>query len=45
MPRWEGKLTKIDDYRWQIEKDHKPGMRVPGLIYADEQMLKVIREE
>jgi len=45
MPRWEGKLTKIDDYRWQIEKDYKPGMRVPGLIYADEHMLKVIQEE
>lgn len=43
--RWEGKLTKIDDYRWQIEKNYKSGMRVPGLIYADEHMLKLIQEE
>ncbi len=45
MTRWEGKLTKIDDYRWQIEQEYKPGMRVPGLIYADERMLALIREE
>jgi tRNA-splicing ligase RtcB len=45
MPRWQGKLTKLDDYRWQIEKDYKSGMRVPGLVYADEHMLEHIREE
>ncbi|OGO59548.1 MAG: RNA-splicing ligase RtcB [Chloroflexi bacterium RBG_19FT_COMBO_47_15] len=45
MPKWQGKLNKIDDYRWEIPKSYKPGMRVPGLVYADEAMLEVIGEE
>ena len=45
MPKWQGKLDKIDDYRWEIPKSYKPGMRVPGLVYADEAMLEVIRDE
>ncbi|MFH0913128.1 MAG: RtcB family protein, partial [Candidatus Omnitrophota bacterium] len=42
---WEGKLEKIDDYRWRIPKSSKPGMRVPGIIYADEKLLKDIRQD
>jgi len=45
MPKWQGQLKKIDDYRWEIPKKYKPGMRVPGLVYADEAMLDAIREE
>jgi tRNA-splicing ligase RtcB len=45
MPKWAGQLNKIDDYRWEIPKSYKPGMRVPGLVYADEAMLDIIREE
>jgi tRNA-splicing ligase RtcB len=45
MPKWQGKLNKIDDYRWEIPKSYKPGMQVPGLVYADEAMLEVIRDE
>jgi tRNA-splicing ligase RtcB len=45
MPRWQGKLVKIDDYRWEIPQDYKTGMRVPGLIYASKEMLESIREE
>jgi tRNA-splicing ligase RtcB len=45
MTRWGGKLEKVDEYRWQIPKSYKPGMRVPGLIYADEDMLQHIMEE
>ncbi len=45
MARWEGPLKKIDDYRWEIPREYKPGMRVPGLIYASEDMLESIREE
>jgi len=39
----EYKFKKIDDYRWEIPKVE--GMRVPGLLYADEKMLKVIQKE
>jgi len=45
MPRWEGPLRKIDDYRWEIPQNYKSGMRVPGLIYASEGMLEGLREE
>lgn len=40
---WQGALEKIDDYRWRIPKGYKQGMRVPGVIYADEAMIKAIR--
>jgi len=38
-------LEKIDDFRWRIPKSYKPGMRVPGIIYADEKLLKDIRQD
>jgi tRNA-splicing ligase RtcB len=45
MPKWSGQLNKIDNYRWEIPTSYKPGMRVSGLVYADEAMLEAIREE
>ncbi|MBL7131212.1 MAG: RtcB family protein [Candidatus Omnitrophica bacterium] len=33
------RLEKIDNWRWRIPKSYKPGMRVPGLVYADEKLL------
>ena len=42
---WEGPLEKIDDFRWRIPKAYKPGMRVDGIIYADEKLLKDIRHD
>ncbi len=41
---WQGPLEKIDDLRWLIPKSYKPGMLVPGIIYADERLLKDIRQ-
>ena len=35
-------LEKIDDFRWRIPRSYKPGMRVDGIIYADEKLLKDI---
>ncbi|HTY81609.1 MAG TPA: RtcB family protein [Dehalococcoidales bacterium] len=45
MPVWNGKLEKIDDFRWRIPKSYKSGMRVDGLVYADEKMLKQIVDD
>ena len=45
MCPWQGELKRIDDYRWEIPQDYKSGMKVAGLVFADEQMLSVIREE
>ena len=42
MAAWQGKLEKIDEYRWRIPKTYKSGMRVDGIIYANEEMLKDI---
>ncbi|MEA3328391.1 MAG: RtcB family protein [Candidatus Omnitrophota bacterium] len=42
---WKGPLEKIDDYRWRIPKSYQPGMRVPGMVYADEKLLKDIEKE
>ena len=36
---FEGKLEKLDDFRWKIPQSYKPGMKVPGLIYASETLL------
>ncbi|MFV1950887.1 MAG: RtcB family protein [Nitrospinota bacterium] len=38
-------IKKIDDYRWEIPIGYKEGMRVPGIIYADERMIKAIIKE
>jgi len=42
---WAGKIEKIDDYRWRIPSNYKPGMKVPGLIYADEKLLRLILDD
>ena len=43
--RHHSPLEKIDDYRWRIPASYKPGMRVPGIIYADEKLLKDIERD
>jgi tRNA-splicing ligase RtcB len=45
MARWNGTLEQIDDYRWRIPKSYKAGMRVSGLIYADQGMMEHIMKE
>jgi tRNA-splicing ligase RtcB len=42
---WNGPLEKIDDYTWRIPQSYKPGMKVPGVIFADERLLKDIRHD
>ena len=47
---WKGPIRKIDEYRHEIPVDYRSGamkqaglsMLVPGLIYADEGMIKTI---
>jgi tRNA-splicing ligase RtcB len=38
-------LRKIDDYRWEISASYRPGMRVPGLVFADERMIRMMGED
>lgn len=42
---WQGVLEKIDDYRWRIPRSYKQGMRVDGIIYTSEELLKDIRAD
>jgi len=42
---WQGTLEKIDEYRFRIPRSYKSGMRVPGIIYANEKLLKSIRQD
>ncbi|MDH5438378.1 MAG: RtcB family protein [Candidatus Bathyarchaeota archaeon] len=33
-------LERVDKYTWRIPKEYKPGMRVPGTVFADDDLLK-----
>jgi tRNA-splicing ligase RtcB len=37
------KLQQIDQYRWRVPREG--GMRVDGIVYADEAMLAEIRDD
>ncbi len=36
-------LEKIDNYNWRIPQKYKSGMRVPGLVLADESLLEKMK--
>lgn len=38
-------LKKVDEVRWLLPRDYKAGMNVPGLIYADREILKGLEKE
>lgn len=40
---YRGPLERVNDHCWRIPKSYKPGMRVDGLIYADDAMIEMIR--
>jgi tRNA-splicing ligase RtcB len=42
---YRGPLERVNDYCWRIPKSYKPGMRVDGLIYADDAMIEMIRAD
>ena len=43
--QWEGPLERIDEYRWRMPKESRPGMRVDGIIYADDKLLEGIKRD
>ena len=36
---WNGPLNKVDDFRYEIPKTYKEGMRTSGLIFVDQTMV------
>jgi len=45
MSQWDISLRKLDEFRWEISPDYKTGMRVPGIVYADDVMMQSIKED
>src|SRR5579864_570483 len=43
--RFEGPLERVNDCLWRIPKSYKAGMRVDGLIYADDALIDLIRQD
>ncbi len=42
---FQGKVEKIDNYRWKIPISYKKGMNVPGIIYTSEELLPSILKD
>jgi tRNA-splicing ligase RtcB len=42
---YQGPLEQVDACCWRIPKSYRPGMRVDGLIFADETLLRQIRQD
>ena len=38
-------LTKIDDTKFEIKKDYKKGMRVSSIVYADDALIKKMKQD
>jgi tRNA-splicing ligase RtcB len=43
--QFRGPLIRVNDWCWRIPKSYKAGMRVDGLIYADDELMKLIRQD
>ena len=43
--KYTGPLERIDETRWRIPRSYKPGMRVDGIIYADEDLIRAIKDD
>ena len=42
---YSGPLERVNDCLWRIPKSYRQGMRVDGLIYADDHLIDMIRED
>ena len=42
---WTTVLKKLEGPRWELPQSHKEGMRVPGLVFADDRLMQVIKED
>lgn len=39
------KITRISDFVWELKQDYKPGMKVPGRIYADSDLFDKAQQD
>ncbi len=45
VPRGRVPLERLDAWRWRIPRDEGRGMRVDGLVYADEVLMQSLRDD
>ena len=38
-------VERVDDYTWRIPKSYRQGMRVPGIVLADKDLLENMRRD
>jgi len=34
-------LRRLSEYEWELPRDFKPGMRVPGRVFADDELMRL----
>jgi len=42
---FRGPLERVDDCCWRIPRAYKPGMRVDGLVFADDRLVEDLRSD
>src|SRR6187399_138664 len=42
---YSGPLERVSDFCWRIPKSYKSWMRVDGLIYANDELIKLIQHD
>jgi tRNA-splicing ligase RtcB (3'-phosphate/5'-hydroxy nucleic acid ligase) len=42
---WKNKIEKVSDNEWRIPPDARPGMRVPGIVFANETLMQSILKD
>ncbi len=42
---WMKVLQRIDENRWLLPQDYKDGMRVPGMVFADDKLMGLVKED
>ena len=40
--QWHRALRRIDETSWELPRSYKEGMRVPGIVYADDALMRAI---
>ncbi|OAI51167.1 RNA-splicing ligase RtcB [Planctomycetaceae bacterium SCGC AG-212-F19] len=47
MPKdtYHGPLERVDECCWRIPRSYKPGMRVDGLIFADDKLMEQLKKD
>ena len=38
-------LERVDSYRWRIPERYNPEMRVPGMVYADDELIELMIQD